>query len=126
MAKHLFNCWRLYFELVWLFRDSAGEPEKTNQLTQTNPKKVTSSSATKQVKITDCIQPSKSKEIGKAENQVKEKEVSQDVERNSNESDATNTDTRSVTIDSNKESLSESSETPRAAAGGHSCFKCNY
>ena len=78
------------------------------------------------MKITDCIQPSKSKEIGKAENQVKEKEVSQDVERNSNESDATNTDTRSVTIDSNKESLSESSETPRAAAGGHSCFKCNY
>jgi len=87
-------------------------------VTETNPKKVLSSETTNQVKITDCIQPSKSKEIGKADNQVKEKEMSQDLERNPKESAATNNDNSTVIKDSNEESLSESSETPQAAAGG--------
>lgn len=96
---------------------SGGEPEKTKPVTENNTK-AKSSEASKLVKITDCIKPSKPKEVGKAENQVKEKEVSQDIEKTAGESDATNKDTSAVNKDSNEESSSEISDTPPAPAGG--------
>lgn len=96
---------------------SGGEPEKTKPVTENNTK-AKSSEASKLVKITDCIKPSKPKEVGKAENQVKEKEVSQDIEKTARESAATNKDTSAVNKDSNEESSSEISDTPPAPAGG--------